>query len=384
MFDLPKNNLNFSLTVMCKEKKNGTGIVFIQLIVMRKPLLKTTGVNCLPDNFVKAATDFKYVSRKDPQHEYKNQQIKLMYNTVENAVLEIIKQYGQITPELAKIALDNKYAKRDTLLDFAKQYVRDKPLKPNTVRRYQAVIATVIEKYYPNTSLVEITPPWLQQMHANLLKLKYKGNTIWTIFKFVKSVVNFAIDMGVGMNYPFGAKKGLFKMPTYKNPDRNFLSTEQIDQIKTYYNSLNVMQRNVARWFVLQIYLGCRASDLQNFSLDKIKDNRYYITDVKTENQHYVPLYPKLVEAIENLEGPMYAYTVYNREVKAIGIDMKLPFALTTHVARHTFAVQWINFGGRDGTAKAMMGISLDKTFAVYKKLTNQSIDDEAGRIFGK
>lgn len=357
--------------------------MFIQVITERKRLLKSVGVNCLESNFVSDARDLKFISRKDGNHEYKNQQIRLAFIEVENSILEIIKQYGRINSELAKIAIDNKYAKRDTIKDFALQYIESKPLKEGTKRRYSIIITTVIEKWYPNTSILEVNQLWLSKCYKQMIDCKYAGNTIWSIFKFIRSVVNFAIDTGIDMSYPFGNKRGLFKMPAYKNPDRHYLSDQQVELIKTYYDNPDVMKRNVSRWFVLQIYLGCRASDLKNFSLDKIKDGKYYITDVKTNNQHFVPLYKELTEAMQNINAPMYAYDVYNRTIKAIGKELGLNFNLTSHVARHTFAVRWITLGGREKTGMNFMGIKESKTFDIYKKLTDQGMIDEASKIFG-
>lgn len=359
------------------------GIVFIQIITERKRLLKSVGVNCLEANFNSNSTDLKFISKKDPQHEYKNQQIRLAFNEAENSILEVIKLYGRINIELAKIAIDNKYAKRDTLKDFAEQYIDSKPLKDSTKRRYKIIVDMVFGKWYANTSIMEVNQAWLQRCHKQLLDAKYAGNTIWSIFKFIRSITNFAIDTGIDMPYPFGAKRGLFKMPIYKNPDRHYLSNEQIELIKGYYNDPDVMKRNVSRWFVLQIYLGCRASDLNNHSQDKIKDGKYYITDVKTGNQHFVPLYDELIEAMNNINGPMYAYDVYNRTIKAIGKELKLNFTLTTHVARHTFCCMYLNKGGSFEVLKKIVGVSLDKTIKVYGKITDNRVSSEVFKIFG-
>lgn len=377
-------NHKYSISVKFNPKKNGLGIVFIQVITERKRLLKSVGVNCLESNFIAEARDLKFISRKDQNHEYKNQQIRIAFNEIENSILEVIKQYGRINIELAKIAIDNKYAKRDTLKDYANEYIKNKPLKESTKKRYEIITSTVIEKWFVNTSILEVNQMWLQRCYKHLKDANYAGNTIWSIFKFIRSIVNFAIDTGTNMPYPFGNKRGLFKMPAYKNPDRHYLSDAQIELIKGYHTDKDVMKRNVSRWFVLQVYLGCRASDLNNFSMDKIKDGKYYITDVKTSNQHFIPLYKELTDAMENIQCPMYSYDVYNRTIKAIGADLNFNFTLTTHVARHTFAVRWITLGGREKTGMNFMGIKESKTFDIYKKLTDQSMVDEANKIFGK
>lgn len=87
---------------------------------------------------------------------------------------------------------------------------------------------------------------------------------------------------------------------------------------------------------------------------------------------------------MDNIQGPMYSYDVYNRTIKAIGAALNFNFTLTTHVARHTFAVRWITLGGREKTGMNFMGIKESKTFDIYKKLTDQSMVDEANKIFGK
>lgn len=367
---------HYSLSIIFTEKKEGRGIVYVQIVVNRKRLLKTTGINCKKEHFIKAAPEFKYIHRNDPQHAYKNQQIRMAYNEVEKNILEVIRLYGGLNIDLAKIAIDNKYAKIDTLAEYAQRYIDSKPLAENTKRRYKAIIRVNILPEYKNTAIVEITPKWLTLFHQKLIKEGYEGTSIWTIFKFIKSALNLAAD-SIEFPFPIGSKKGLFKMPPYKNPERHFLSLEQIEKFKQYHDSTDPTWRNASRWFMLQVYLGCRASDLQNFKKHQIKDGRYYLTDVKTANPHYVPMYPALQEAINNIERPIMSYDKYNKAVKAIGEDMGLPFDLTTHVARHTFAISKLNAGVSTETTMKVMGIKKHSTFAVYGKITDSKVDGE-------
>ena len=367
---------NYSLSVVFAEKKNSKGIVYLQLIVGRKKLQKSTGVNCMLEHFVKGASDFKYISRKDYLYEHKNQQIKAAYLDAEKAVLECVRQYGSLTPDLAKLALSNKYSQAETLVEYAQRYVDTKDLAPNTRRRYEAVIRVNFSPEYKHTAIVEITPKWLALFHQKLIKQGYEGTSIRTVFKFLKSVLMLASD-SLDFPFPLGSKKGQYKMPPYKNPERHFLSLEQIEAVKAYNLSTDTTLRNASRWFVLQIYLGCRASDLQNYARHQIKDGRYYLTDVKTRNPHYVPLYPALAEAVKGIERPIFSYDKYNAAVRFIGKELGLPFPLTTHVARHTFAVSKLNAGISSETTMRAMGIKKHTTFAVYGKITDGKIDKE-------
>jgi len=374
MFHLP----SYSISVIHNEKANGSGIVMLQVIVNRKKVRKSTGINCHRTNFNKGASDFKYISRKDPQHEYKNQQIKFSYNELEQSIIEVIRIYGSMNIDLAKLAIGNKYSKIDTLAEYARRYIDTKPLAPNTKKRYEAILRVNLLPDYGNTAIVEITPKWLGLFHQKLIKQGYEGTSIWTVFKFIKSALNLAAD-SIEFPFPLGSKKGQYKMPPYKNPERHFLSLEQIEKIKNYHNSTDTTWRNASRWFILQIYLGCRAGDLQNYASHQIKDGRYYLTDEKTANPHYIPMYPSLQEAINNIERPIPSYDKYNKAVKAIGVDMGLPFPLTTHVARHTFAVSKLNAGISTETTMKTMGIKKHSTFAVYGKITDSKVDGEFG-----
>jgi integrase/recombinase XerD len=380
---------NFSLNVIFSEKKNGDGIVFICVLIERKQIKKTTGINCSKNNFVKNAKDFKYVVKNDSQYLYKNQQIKMAYNDVEKSLLQAITNYGILNYDIAKMAINNKTAKSNTLLEYAKLYIANKPISDSTKKRYDIIIRNVIGEFASSTSIIEITPKWLHFLHDRLLNVNcangkpYNKNTIWTIFKFIRSVINYAMDLGVQMDYPFGSKRGTFTMPEYKNPKRNYLTDTEIEKIKAFNNSPNVLHRNVSRWFILQCRIGCRASDLPHFSKDSIKDNKYYITDVKTKNSHYVPLYPVFVEAINNIDCRMYSYDVYNRTLRDIGKAIGLQFTLTTHVARHTFAISFLNKGGSYDVLKPIMGITLDDTVRIYGKITNLRVDIEVKNILG-
>jgi integrase len=370
----PMLHLNYSLTVMCRKT------VYIQVIFQRKRYLKSTGVKCSEENFDKSAQDFRYVKRQDKLHEYKNQQIRKAYQDAEASILEVLRKYGSLSADLLKLALENKYAKAQALIDYMDRYIEVTKLAPNTERRYRAIIRVNFSPKYSKLAVVEVTPKWCAHFHQELIAQGYASTTIWTVFKFLKSALGLARE-DIDFAFPIGSQKGQYKMPPYKNPDRFFLSTDQISQLKTYYDSLNPVWRNASRWFVLQTKLGCRASDLLNFRKHEIKDGRYYLSDVKTKNQHYIPLYPALVEALQALERPIGSYDKYNKALREIGQDMGLLFKLTTHVARHTFAVSSINSSVRTEFVMKAMGIKKASTFAVYGKFTDDQMDKEFGKL---
>jgi site-specific recombinase XerD len=56
-------------------------------------------------------------------------------------------------------------------------------------------------------------------------------------------------------------------------------------------------------------------------------------------------------------------------------------FPLTTHVAKHTFAVSKLNAGISSESIMKTMGIKKRCTFAIYGKITDEKVNDELRKL---
>lgn len=344
-----------------------------------KKYKKATGIKCKKEHFNATAQNFQYISRKDPNSMLKNQTLRDIFYKIEKALTVIINK-KIITPANIRMVLESKNeVASDTLQAIGKEYINDRIHNYGTARRYKYYLSQFFNEYYPDILISSITVPVLNEMKTKLTR-EYKGsNTVVGYFKFLRSLVNYAIDKGIVIDYPFGKRK--FQIPTYKQPERTFLSEEEVERIMNE-DIDDPSIAHVRDYFIFGCLSGLRYSDIMRFTPDWIANEKLYFSDAKTKTQQYVPLYPKLKEYADKIvTHPKYSNVDCNRKLKLIALLVKINKPLSMHVARHTFAVNYLNKGGSMEVLSKLLGHASTRTTAIYGKITNTRIDSEFNKI---
>ncbi len=266
------------------------------------------------------------------------------------------------------------------LTDLAQEYIEKTIDNKGTLRRWGFCL-DLVKIFAPDASIYQIDKKWLISFE-DFLKLKYANpNSRLAPLKFVRAVVNFAIERGIEMDYPFGV--GKYKFPGEIKKLRNYLTQPEmkaIEKMVTQSKDKNI--HNAGAWFMVQCYSGLRYSDIEGWNDSMVRDNRIYFADVKTNTAHFIPIYKELGVAIDNVKDlkPM-AYEHNKRTLYIIGAAIGLNFKLTSHIGRHAFAVQYLERGGNVFVLQSLMGHSDIKTTMVYAKVTSKGIEDDMKRV---
>lgn len=360
--------------------------MYIRIQVGGKSPKKSIGIVCKEKNFDVNAKNFKYISKHDTNHEVKNRAIKNEYERIEKKLIDLHGEGIILTPDLAREVLGVK-ERGNSIYQTACEKIATNTSR--TEKRYSIMANTHLKGDFGHVPITQLNSLWLHSFEAYLKQYKHLGalyapNTIHGILKFIRAVVNFAIDKkGIEMEYPFGRRPKEYKIPKYKQPKRNHLTTDELEKIKAYRNSEDPMIRNTVRWFVFQAYSGFRWSDLPGFTLSQVRGGKLYLTDVKEKSPHYIPMYAELKEAISMLDKPVYAYDVMNRTLKSLGAVIGIPFKLTTHVGRHTFAVHYLDMGGSMEVLQKLFGHADIRTTQIYGEVTSRKVDTEMKKVRG-
>lgn len=71
-----------------------------------------------------------------------------------------------------------------------------------------------------------------------------------------------------------------------------------------------------------------------------------------------------------------------NQSLLVVVEQLELPFALTMHVARHTFVVMALNYGMNISVVSCLLGhASTDTTEKVYAQFLSTTLADEVQRL---
>lgn len=371
-----------SVTVVLHNKtdKKGLSVVMIRVIYQRKILHKSTGLKADPSMFSNERLYFPTV----PNAPYKNKRIK-------DKVAAIEKQYLKLAEDklLDLISVKQVLTDGETGVQLVKDVIQkiidkyENTLAPNTMKGWKSV-KTKIQEYKPGLSLSQLDESTMQGFQA-FMRTEYTNqhNTIAGTLKRLETMLKKAKKLGIISVNPLEE----YTAPSYKQTKRTYLTEDEVKKIAAFSDKTESLYfKSVCKWFLLGCYSGLRLQDLERWNEQKmVTGDRLYFSDQKTGNPHYIPLYKELKTAIKNVRDvrAMPTGQQCNRALKEIAGMCSIDKNITMHVARHSFAVMWLDKGGSIEVLQPLMGHKKINTTQIYGKITDRRITTEARRVFG-
>ena len=255
----------------------------------------------------------------------------------------------------------------------------DKIKKGSTIRIYISQLDK-LKGFTGNILLSQVDNNFLYSYYSHLSNLGNSKNTIWSSFKFLRTILNDAVKNDLLDKSPF--KK--FDMPKYEEVNKTYLLPDEIKRIEKFL-SKNCPEDLlfVGTWFLIQCYTGLRLSDIKAFSKGNIHGGRLVVQTEKTGEIIGLPVDEKLKKLFERVNYKPMHYTgeAYNRLLKLIikgsGINKKI----SSHTGRYSFAMKLANNGVSQEVASKVLGHRSLKTTSIYYKITNSRIDNELKKL---
>ncbi|WP_119079460.1 site-specific integrase [Chitinophaga alhagiae] len=183
---------------------------------------------------------------------------------------------------------------------------------------------------------------------------------------------------------------------TYKQPDRCYLTLEQIFSISK--KKLITRLNHVRNVFLFACFTGYSFNELLRLRRDMIflgNDGKRWIKiqRQKTGNPECLPLLPIVAAIVDSYADdpyctandvllPVKSYHNYNGYLKEIQDLCGIPFDLTTHVARHTFATTvCLDHGVPLETVSRLLGHTNIRTTQIYAKISTRNISMHMQRL---
>lgn len=195
--------------------------------------------------------------------------------------------------------------------------------------------------------------------------------------------------------------------------DGKYLTKEQLRQLLSEYeNTKEVSRREYIELFLFAFHAcGLRVVDVMTLQWGHINFEKREIKKilVKTNKRHIIPLTDPAIEILKKWKSKerknRYVFdllsddiklsdeeTIYkrrnsitqsiNQSLIVVGEHMQLPFTLTMHVARHTFAVLALNDGMNMSVISRLLGhSSTDITEKVYAKFLSSTLTEEVEKL---
>ena len=256
----------------------------------------------------------------------------------------------------AGLDVDNRY----DLSQIEKQSWKNDRTALKMIRNYREVI-----------SFAEIDKNFLESMQAWMSNKK--GLAISTVWRYMQTALTYirrADSMGIGINMKSVDE---YKLPTYESRIV-YLKPTQIEALKTYYTSElipNHHKRTLGQ-FLFSCHAGLRFSDIERVSWANVYNDMLVFEPWKTRKLQKVvnvPLFENHFQYFQRTKGKLFdtiSGQKTNEQLKDIAIAAGVRVHLTTHVARHTFATEFLRRGGRVEVLQKLMGHKKIETTMKY------------------
>lgn len=249
----------------------------------------------------------------------------------------------------------------------------------------------------------DITVRWLEKYEAWLREKDNKETTMSVLFRTLRSTYNKAIQAGAvdKKSYPFNAYK-ISKFDT--STKKRAITKEDILSVMQADLSGKRQYRHFSRDLFVFSYLsgGISFADIAYLTAENISGNRLGYKRQKTDKKITLPLHPDAIEIIsryaDNERGYLFPILdkrehktpiqkhnrihkvigKVNDNLKTMGRELGLNVALTTYVARHSFATVLKRSGVNIAIISESLGHSDLATTQIYLDSFENSQIDEA------
>lgn len=354
--------------VATKEKK---GLVQIEVCSERKRKWIGTGVKVYADQW----DDKRKVSAR-PDSLDLNMKLDLMMSNILEYVNSLIRRKVPFDFESLDVFLKNS-SESDSFIDFIVRRTDErKDRAEGTIKHYRTLVKVLEDfgriNYFHDLARSNIT------MFDDYLRSKgIKDTTVYGYHKNMKAYINEAIRFGIISENPY---VGL-KINRGKSDKRKYLTYEEMRRMERCRITDPSVNR-VRDLFLFQCYTGLAYSDLYKFDFAsdvERRGNKFIIADrrVKTNEDYFIVLLSPAMEILRkyDFDLPVISNQKYNDYLKVAASFAKIDKNLTTHCARHTFAVFALNNGVPMEVVSKMLGHTNIKTTQIYAKVLNTEVE---------
>ena len=354
--------------VATKEKK---GLVQIEVCSERKRKWIGTGVKVYADQW----DDKRKVSAR-PDSLDLNMKLDLMMSNILEYVNSLIRRKVPFDFESLDVFLKNS-SESDSFIDFIVRRTDErKDRAEGTIKHYRTLVK-VLEDFGRINYFHDLTRSNITMFDDYLRSKGIKDTTVYGYHKNMKAYINEAIRFGIISENPY---VGL-KINRGKSDKRKYLTYEEMRRMERCRITDPSVNR-VRDLFLFQCYTGLAYSDLSKFDFAsdvERRGNKFIIADrrVKTNEDYFIVLLSPAMEILRkyDFDLPVISNQKYNDYLKVAASFAKIDKNLTTHCARHTFAVFALNNGVPMEVVSKMLGHTNIKTTQIYAKVLNTEVE---------
>jgi len=386
-----------------KTRKDGKAPIYLRLYLNGKKKEIHTNEFCEPEQWDDPQRSIKMraVNPMTGRNEgviharQKNSRIKALESSIYEIEEQLLANRKAVT--IDRIVEMLKKGRDVDFIEFCEQVLQgNKPKKGRTGKRYgynslrsnRSKLAQ-LKEYRAKLPMHELDTDFFMDF-AQWLEAKGNGrNSINTKFRFFKAMCADALEAGYLQANPFSE----ISLTDVEPRPKEILNSSEVSRLYQIWKKgdLFAYQHNALTYFLCGCYTGADYATYREFSMVNVQDGVFTYTRDKTKNSSgkapRVPL-PKrgleLFSHIDRMNLKPYSLQKINTYIKEVAQLAGIEKSLSTHCARHSFAVIHLNEQrARVEEVAAMMGHASTRTtlkhyarFLDYNKRELQSIFD--------
>lgn len=353
-----------------------TGVVEIRVTFERQQKYYSTGVKVLPSQWDKERHVIKH-----PDSDLLNSKVDSLHNSIKKFITECnfdnkAFSFSGLNGAIDKSRIDGSFWK------FVEKSRESKTELTESTRNNHKKLSNIMEDLQMFERFSDITTDNIMTFDRKLHERNYAQPTVHTYHKFLKIYVREALQKKLIESDPYVG----IKIDRGKPADRKYLTTEELDKIKGCEIFSDCINRT-RDLFLFQSYTGMAYAEIERFDAENItkREGRFvYIAQrKKTHESFYTIIIPKAMEILKkyDMKLPVISNQKYNLQLKTLASIAEIKRDLTSHMARHTFAVSAINAGIPMEVISKMLGHTNTNTTQIYAKVINKTIEDAFGKL---
>lgn len=348
------------------------GLVQIEVKYNKKNKYVSTGVKLYSNEW----SNNQVVNRGD-SHQL-NTQIAKIVKSIRDFSNEIIEQCGVFTFEAFSSFVDGEQSSNKSFIEFVESRIKAKYTKENTQKSHYGIV-NALKEFGKIKLFSDITKKNIVLFDDYVKTKVYTQSSVYNYHKRLKTHIREAHYMGLIRENPYVG----FKLSKgEQGASVKYLTEEELNSVEEAI--INDASTNNARdCFLFCAYTGLAYIDLKKFDFykDVIQRNgKYFIEDVrqKTGTSYKIQILSKAYAILEkhNFVLPVVSNQKYNIALKVVSSCAKLNKPLTSHMARHTFAVFALNNGVRIEVVSKMLAHTDIKTTQIYAKIMQKEVEE--------
>ena len=344
-------SVNYSFYLKSEPDKNNFCPIYLSVTVAGKRKRIPVELKILPENWDK---EKKQVINCPEAKDY-----NLIIGSIKSKINAIqVKFRLSEKPLTMEAFIDNLKGSTNTVefIKFFEHYSKNLDISHSTLKKHKSIFEK-LRNYSPYITFPDIDPAFFEKYRKYLKSIGNNQPTINTNISVIKRYLRLAEDYGLKIYVDCD------KIKTGTTGGRIiFLTLEEIKKIEEYYYSSYIPQhyKITLGYFLFAYYAGgMRISDVFSFKRKDLDVEMLEYNSFKTNFLHKIMISEKCRKIIDHtpeLFNDFKSEQKINFQLKSIASFLGIKKRLFFHVARHSFATNYLESGGKIENLQVILG----------------------------